>query len=224
MKKSIIILGMASILVSCSTTNFLKRKYTKGVYVESIAHKSQTSKNEIVSEKRVSSKNNHYQSSNLSEIFIEKSNNVKNNEVLTTNTNSTTKKMYAQNSTKKNSISNKIKSTASLVKVSASQDVNFDTHFKFLPNYFFSSFTKNSTPAPSDAEKIVWIILSLFPFINLIAVYLHDGNRVTKNFIVLLILNLLILLWPIIFYLGGLFVLASIIFALLVVLDVVNLA
>ena len=211
MKKSIIILGMASILVSCSTTNFLRRKYTKGVYVESIAHKSQTSKNEIVSEKRVSSKNNHYQSSNLSEIFIEKSNNVKNNEVLTTNTNSTTKKMYAQNNIKKNSISNKIKSTASLVKVSASQDVNFDTHFKFLPNYFFSSFTKNSTPIPSDDEKILWIILSLFPFINLIPVYLHDGKKVTANFIVTLILDLL-------FFLPG------IIFALLVVLDVVNLA
>ncbi len=211
MKESIIILGMASILVSCSTTNFLKRKYTKGVYVESIAHKSQTSKNDIVSEKRISFKNNHYQSSNLSEIFIEKSNNVKNNEVLTTNTNSTAKKMYAQNSTKKNSISNKIKSTASLVKVSASQDVNFDTHFKFLPNYLFSSFTKNSTPIPSDDEKILWIILCLFPFINLIPVYLHDGKKVTANFIVTLILDLL-------FFLPG------IIFALLVVLDVVNLA
>lgn len=61
MKKSIIILGMASILVSCSTTNFLKRKYTKGVYVVSIAHKHKSNKNEIVSEKRISFKNNHYQ-------------------------------------------------------------------------------------------------------------------------------------------------------------------
>jgi uncharacterized membrane protein YqaE (UPF0057 family) len=97
------------------------------------------------------------------------------------------------------------------VKVSASQDVNFDTHFKFLPNYFFSSFTKNSTPTPSDDEKILWIILCLFPFINLIPVYLHDGKKVTANFIVTLILDLL-------FFLPG------IIFALLVVLDVVNLA
>lgn len=61
-----------------------------------------------------------------------------------------------------------------------------------------------------DANLLVMVILALFPFINLIAIYLHDGKAVTTNFWVCLILDIL-------FFLPG------IIFALLVVLDVVNL-
>lgn len=62
-----------------------------------------------------------------------------------------------------------------------------------------------------DANLILLVILSLFPFINLIAMYLHDGKSVTTNFWVDLILDIL-------FFVPG------IVFALLVVLDVVNLA
>jgi hypothetical protein len=63
----------------------------------------------------------------------------------------------------------------------------------------------------SDVNLIIMVILCLFPFINLIPVYLHDGKSVTLNFWLTLILDIL-------FFLPG------IIFALLVVLDVVNLA
>lgn len=209
MKKSIIVLGIMSMIVSCSTTNFLKRKYTKGIYLESITHKSQTNKKELLFEKRVSSKNNYNQFSNLSDLFIEKSKKVKNNAALSANT--INSKMYVQNNTNKRIVSNTIKSTAELAKSIASQDVKFDTQFKYLPNYFFSSSTKNALSIPSDDEKIIWIILCLFPFINLIPVYLHDGKKVTMNFILTLILDIL-------FFIPG------IIFALLIVLDIVNLA
>lgn len=63
----------------------------------------------------------------------------------------------------------------------------------------------------SDTNLIIMVILCLFPFINLIPVYLHDGKSLTLNFWVTLILDCL-------FFLPG------IIFALLVVLDVFSLA
>ncbi|MDX2174377.1 MAG: YqaE/Pmp3 family membrane protein [Bacteroidota bacterium] len=63
----------------------------------------------------------------------------------------------------------------------------------------------------SDVDLIILVILCLFPFINLIAIYLKDSKSVTLNFWITLILDCL-------FFLPG------IIFALLVVLDVVNLA
>jgi len=71
-----------------------------------------------------------------------------------------------------------------------------------------SNQTSAAGGGTSTGMLILYIILCLFPFINLIPVYLHDGKSVTMNFWVTLILDLLIL---------------GIIFALLVVLDVVNL-
>jgi len=60
-----------------------------------------------------------------------------------------------------------------------------------------------------DANLIVMVILAFFPILCLIAVYLHDGS-VTTNFWIDLILHLTVI--------------GEIIFALLVVLDVVNFA
>jgi cobalamin biosynthesis Mg chelatase CobN len=67
----------------------------------------------------------------------------------------------------------------------------------------------SSNSADSGAKLIVMIILCLFPLINLIPVYIHDSG-VTLNFWVTLILCLTLI--------------GSVIFSLLVVLDVVNLA
>lgn len=61
-----------------------------------------------------------------------------------------------------------------------------------------------------DTNIILLVILSLFPFICLIAMYLHDGKSVTLNFWICLLLHLTIVLW--------------FIFALLVDFDVINLA
>lgn len=67
-----------------------------------------------------------------------------------------------------------------------------------------------SSKKSGGANIIVLVILSLFPILCLIAVYLHDGKSITLNFWIDLLLHLTFI--------------GMIIFALLVVLDVVNLA
>jgi uncharacterized membrane protein YqaE (UPF0057 family) len=62
----------------------------------------------------------------------------------------------------------------------------------------------------SDANFVLMVILCFFPFINLIPVYLHDGKKVTLNFIITLILDFT---WVL-----------GVVYALLVILDVVDLA
>jgi hypothetical protein len=66
---------------------------------------------------------------------------------------------------------------------------------------------KEAHKAKADGNKILMIILSLFPILALIAIYMHDGS-ITLNFWIDLILHFLLLYW---------------LFALLVVLDVINL-
>lgn len=62
----------------------------------------------------------------------------------------------------------------------------------------------------SDANLILLVILSLFPILALIAMYIHDGHKVTANFWVDLLLHLTFI--------------GYIIFALLVVFNVVDLS
>ena len=62
----------------------------------------------------------------------------------------------------------------------------------------------------SDDNLIIWVILSLFPILCLIAVYMHDGKAVTTNFWIDLVLH--ITFW------------GCCLFALLVVLDIIDLS
>jgi uncharacterized membrane protein YqaE (UPF0057 family) len=77
------------------------------------------------------------------------------------------------------------------------QDLNLDKAYEAPPK------------KESDANLIIMVILCFFPFINLIPVYLHDGS-ITLNFWITLIGDIL-----------G--VVPGIVFALLVVLDIVDL-
>ena len=61
-----------------------------------------------------------------------------------------------------------------------------------------------------DNNLIILIILCFLWWLNLIAVYLHDGKKITLNFWITLLLDFTLI--------GG------IIFSLLVVLDIINLA
>ncbi|MHB8261004.1 MAG: YqaE/Pmp3 family membrane protein [Bacteroidia bacterium] len=78
-------------------------------------------------------------------------------------------------------------------------------------NFLEKEKITNQKSSGGDTNLIIEIILCFFPFFNLIAMYLKDGKRITLNFWIDLILDCL-------FFFPG------IIFALLVVLDVVNLA
>lgn len=88
---------------------------------------------------------------------------------------------------------------------SAGQSVNSQKQ-----NEHKKSVTKKQKKGGSDANTILLVILCLFPFICLIAVYLHDGKSITMNFWITLLLHLTFI--------------GYIIFSILVVLDVVNLA
>ena len=77
-------------------------------------------------------------------------------------------------------------------------------------NYAFKTVKETKKASrDSDTNLIVLVILALFPILCLIAVYLHDGKNITTNFWVTLLLHLLIYV--------------ECIFAVLVVLDIINL-
>ncbi len=69
--------------------------------------------------------------------------------------------------------------------------------------------TKKTNKGSGDVDLIILVILCLFPILALIAIYLKDGKSITLNFWIDLILHFVFLYW---------------LFALLVVLDVINLA
>jgi uncharacterized membrane protein YqaE (UPF0057 family) len=69
---------------------------------------------------------------------------------------------------------------------------------------------KKQKKGGADANLVLLVILCFFPFLNLIAMYLKDGSQITMNFWIDLLLDCL-------FFFPG------IIFALLVVLDIINL-
>jgi hypothetical protein len=73
-----------------------------------------------------------------------------------------------------------------------------------------AKFEKKVLTEEISNETILLIILSLFPLLALIAMYLKDGKRITTNFWVDLILHLTVVGYAV--------------FAVLVVLDVINLA
>ena len=79
------------------------------------------------------------------------------------------------------------------------------------PPVFLEKTKEKSVKGSGDTDLIIMVILCFFPFINLIAMYLHDGKKITMNFWIDLILDVL-------FFFPG------IIFALLVVLGVFSLA
>jgi hypothetical protein len=79
---------------------------------------------------------------------------------------------------------------------------------KAVPDNLTQQKTKES--GDDDAKFIVMIILCFLWFFNLIPVYLHDGKKLTWNFLITLILDFTFIL--------------GVVFALLVVLDVINLA
>ncbi len=193
MIKKIILPLIAIIMLSSCASKFSlqKRKYTKGFYF-------------------ANSKNN----------------TLKNNDVATTNLKSTnlpTKTMAlpvvnvraVEINAKPIAVveHNYVKATVKHTKASqpTKQVVALASTKKITPAKDFKPVKLGAKKGGGDVDLIILIILCLFPFINLIAIYLKDSKSITLNFWITLILDIL-------FFLPG------IIFALLVVLDVVNLA
>lgn len=202
MKKSILLfLSFLVVLTACNTGKnalVMKRKYTKGYYVETKSKKHNVKKQEELAK-------------------VEKPEVIKAKPVSTelVNTNATEKEPVLTASNSKENVA----STKSAIKANvAEKEFKTAVVSKTLYNVFAKNSllvssaakAKSASGKGSDTDLIIQIILALFPFICLIAIYLHDGKQITMNFWVTLILHITIVLW--------------LVFALLVVLDVINLA
>ncbi len=219
-KLSFISIIIGILITSCTTTAFLKRKYTKGYFIEAVSRKSSPEKKESASESLLSPEHNialsahqknKSQNAPAHQSFINSDNTYPH---LTSQINKSSNNTSIKYS-KKEMTENKIQINHS------NSNTQQHTFTQFKNN--LTDNTHYQSSASAGENKIIQVILALFPFINLIAVYLHDGKQITANFWVCLILNILFFLPGIIFSLFAL-PLLGIIFSLLVVLDIVNIA
>lgn len=179
--------------------SFLSRKYTKGIYLEHIAHNRGTGKHSHPNDNTLPPP----QPVSLSYVFHDTTNNPPEINHQQNNQNTDIKKYTALSITTshQNIHSSVISSKKSTTYITNKSDKSTLTIQKQkLPKQTFT---------PSDDDKIIQIILALFPILCLIAIYLHDGQTITNNFWIDLILHLTFI--------------GAIIFAILVVLDVINL-
>lgn len=202
MKKSIAVVTIGSLMfASCSLNNaFLKRKYTKGIYMESIA-KSKTNERKDVQHSKITA--NTYVSDVQQEKILSESQN--------TNSFTVNSKLSASVEKSKETKANSKLYHSKNTKTEAQHQNNLSLN-DFNPVFNLTPLikTQKQSANPSDEDRIIWLILALFPFLCLIGIYLHDGKKVTMNFILDLILHITFI--------------GEIIFAILVVLDVINLA
>lgn len=197
MKKIITLLSVILFIASCSNKFSLqKRKYNKGFYFASNHSKGNQSfktnqKPEVLNTKSYCQLKSEQQ--NL-EVNIPNVNQLQEtNSVSTLSVNDANHKLAKEN-------------TEKIEKAVASNSYKSLNIKRLIKPIALPKAGKGG----SDTNLIVLVILSLFPIICLIAVYLKDGKDITLNFWIDLLLHLTFI--------------GMIIFALLVVLDVVNLA
>lgn len=188
------------LFLSCSKHPlFLKKRYSHG-------YRLLSGKNELKNKKITCEANT---SCELSKAEIHSNLNAPSDEILSAvNSENTNKTIMDYFTAKKHDVFQNYASNST-------QDLNSGT-FKTVARLHIEKKHNNSNALfhqnkknDSDTELIILVILSLFPILSLIAVYLKDGKKITVNFWVTLILHFIFLYW---------------LFALLRVLDVINLA
>ncbi len=203
-KKIILLLSVVVLLGSCASKfSIVKRKYNKGFYVS-------TNKGKHVEKKESTTRKNEAKHLDLkienTEEVVAKS--------IKSETSPTSLKPIINESLAQSSISqsksNVQTTSAKVITASAKKEAAPQKKKEFKNIVAQLDNVKRSSKGDNDTNKILMIILCLFWLINLIPVYLHDGKKITMNFWITLLLNLT--------YIG------AVIFSILVVLDVVNLA
>jgi len=190
MKKITAFIVVLSVVISsCSSlknTVVLKRKYSKGFHV---AH--QNSKHQVSS---IQNENQGFQTSEkLESLNVPLNHDNVAHEIKELSTNHIVD--FKHNTTFSNS---KIALTSK-------------TNIVFKPIYKHVVTAKKVQAKPTfDTQLLILVILSLFPFLALLAIFMKEGNNITTNFWVDLILHFTLI--------------GYIIFALLVVLDIINLS
>lgn len=196
MKISFLILVAAIVFFSaCSSKfNLTKRKYTKGYYF-SISNNVSSNKME---EKEIPVSN----CSHKKDVVLNKNETSINDLKKSFELNKPILNHFEVNSNHQLNISNFALVSANHTNIKITR-----LPVKHLSNINPKKQNKNNQT--TDTDLVVQIILSLFPIICLIAVYLHDNKTITLNFFVDLLLHLTFI--------------GAIVFALLVVLDIVDL-
>lgn len=200
MKNLIAIISVVAIVfASCTSSKngmILKRKYNKGYYVSNHHKANDVKKAETTKTTPIE------KSESMSSVAIVLPNTTTDLEIKTQsiNTINTVVKTESSKQIKHNTILVDAKNEVASVEKTAIKKAVKQIEIE-----------KNKTAKGSgDANLVLLVILSLFPFLALLAMYLKDGKQITLNFWVDLIFHLTFI--------------GYIIFALLVVFDVVNLA
>ena len=208
MKTTLQLLALAAIifLTSCGTSNVLvlKRKYTKGYYVD-FGNKKNNKNSEIKENKAntaIATKEN-FETNIEQEVAQEETVNAPltasaDNKIVLPSTNNKISMLHTHISEQASSIENhKLKSAKTESKLISRINKKINK-------------SKSNAKSSGNSNLILLVILSLFPILSLIAMYLHDGHAITLNFWIDLLLHFTIVGYAI--------------FALLVVFDIINLA
>lgn len=201
MKKIFYLFALAGLILgSCQAKyTIAKRKYNKGFYIAKSGKKQNPDKNESTSlasikADKITTTPDHFEKEIVTESVIQTS---YSNEFLASNSNTQVNSVKIKN----NSFNN------SSIVASSNETHNIKGYeFKNIEKKFNAQASKKG----DGGNTVLLVILSLFPILALIAVYIKDGKSVTMNFWIDLLLHFTIIGYAI--------------FAILVVLDVVNLA
>jgi hypothetical protein len=197
-KLTVLWLATVVLLSGCSgSLSLIKRKYNGGYYI-AVSGKNQRAKSETRQGTSVAAAPAHVRSVNVPQ--MERAETI--NPELNTSPVQNALPFALKISEKTSHSTTPAQLSASALKAPAGEQVS--TVRKIQP---LQAVSKKGS---SDANLIIMIILCFFPFINLIPVYLHDGKSITLNFWFTLIGDLLVFV-------------PGIVFALLVVLDLIDL-
>nr|MBA3681968.1 hypothetical protein [Bacteroidota bacterium] len=193
MKNKIILPLLAIIFLSSCANKFslTKRKYTKGYYFASSASKTSTTK-----------ENDH--KNLVVKDLPSKKTNLSSPETGNEDIKEVTVATFNKPEASKTNHTVKYKQTHKAVTASADHKKDIASKPTVKPVTEKQPLANKSNASDADTNLIILVILSLFPILALIAIYLHDGKTITLNFWIDLILHFLFLYW---------------LFALLVVLD-----
>jgi hypothetical protein len=198
MKNFITILSIATIILSSCTSQknglAIKRKYNKGYYIAHNHKKSNEAVKQTNTDKAV--------------VIVEDKNSVVAElPAVKTIINTNVDEIKVENiPTKINEVKHNTILTDSKIVTASSGSAQIKPVHKVVS----VQKKESKSSSDSDSQLILLVILSIFPFLALLAMYLKDGKQITLNFWVDLILHLTFI--------------GYIIFALLVVFDIVNLA
>jgi len=204
MKSNIKNLSIFTIVIllfsSCGSLSISQKRYSNGLNIDWFAGKDKKADSPKVTKK---TKKNH-------QVAVLET--MTNDDVLTQTSEYVSASLPSETITVDLSQSNtteQVKHNKSRVKTRANQTSEKSGINKLSAIKTLSKIKKYGIAKTDDSVNILYLIMAFFPFLCLIAVYLYDGQELTTNFWVDLVLHLTVL--------------GAIVFAILVVLGMVSL-